>query len=134
MPRAVSREAGMLMAKAPGLSHPSTFFFQSPHEDYLKQRLSEVGIYFAPPKRIPDKRGIRRGRMLVTGYLCQRIIKNGRKKQTWWVCKCSCGRFEVRRGPTLGRVKPPNGEDMCESCKVVQHAAWRAAHPIDESL
>lgn len=66
-----------------------------------------------------DLRGIQWGRLTVVG-----LLAHSRSSNAAWVCRCACGRFEVRTAKAIRlRVNPDEG---CQQCDYVRHIRRRA--------
>ena len=59
-----------------------------------------------PPPQSEDLTGVKFGRFVVVGY----YAKGGK-----WVCKCSCGRYAIRR--TKAIFNKENTQDRCQYCR-----------------
>lgn len=60
------------------------------------------------PKNCEDLTGLTFGRFVVVGY----HGKGGK-----WVCRCSCGRYAVRRAKSI--FNKENTKDRCEYCRQI---------------
>lgn len=65
-----------------------------------------------PPKAAPDLVGMRRGQLTVIGY-------HGSKKSrgSQWVCRCDCGRYEIRLGSSIQKGIRDDLWDACYFCQ-----------------
>lgn len=73
------------------------------------------------PRGVPDLSGTVFGRMTVIRY-------HGRHKQgAAWLCRCTCGAYELRRGKVIR--EPPKPDYSCASCEYTKHLAWTALKP-----
>jgi len=79
------------------------------------------------PKSTHDLIGFKKGKLTVIGLLDKDKISITRtQKQGWWVVKCDCGIYEIRRRRSLLnlREKDPNGrQSMCQFCDAKQRRA-----------
>ena len=119
-----------------------------PGEHYERpKKLTVLCFDVMPPKREREDRnmptnemtqdltGFRRGRLLVVGYWGRQskpsIKKHGAgsggKRSQYWICRCLCGLFCVRRADRL--LKTTKSENlMCEACEYERHLQWVREH------
>lgn len=74
----------------------------------------------AIPLGVEDLRGRTFGRFTVLGV----YAKFNTKKQLRWVCRCSCGGFELRSMRTVLEPKDAR-EGMCARCAYLETVKWR---------
>lgn len=76
------------------------------------------------PKSTHDLTGLEKGKLTVIGLLDKDKISITRtQKQGWWVVKCDCGIYEIRRSRSLLGLKKTclNGkQSMCQFCDAKQ--------------
>ena len=77
---------------------------------------------------IKDRRGFVRGRMKVMAWS---HTVDSSPPSHYWLCRCLCGNYELRKGSTLG--KKIDAADKCEECKKTEHIQHVAQYdPISE--
>ncbi|WP_175224629.1 hypothetical protein [Achromobacter ruhlandii] len=64
-------------------------------------------------KRPENITGRRSGRLIAVGYF-GRKDKGGGAENQLWVCRCSCGKYCIRRALTIKR--PKDSDDCCKHC------------------
>lgn len=80
--------------------------------------------YFTGPKE-HDLTGRRCGRFIVIGFSLWR--SKDKHNASRWVCRCSCGRYELL---TTKTVKSAREENRCVECRKLRRLQWRHDNPI----
>lgn len=65
------------------------------------------------PSYIPDRQGFRSGRITVIKF--SHMSKSSKKKKYFWLVKCDCGTYEIRKHSFIGDQSCH--PDMCEQCR-----------------
>lgn len=66
------------------------------------------------PKGSPDIKGLRRGQMVAVGYY------GPSKEGARWLCRCDCGRYEVRIQKRHKAGAAAGSGDCCHHCRKVR--------------
>lgn len=85
----------------------------------LPYKISKDPIFSKPEHNLTGKVY---GRLSVIGL----YEEPGRKKKARYVCKCVCGRYELRLGNKL-RAGMTNDYLMCEECQITERLRKRAS-------
>jgi len=98
---------------------------------FIKGKKADEGV---KNKRF-DLTGLKFGQMTVVEYYggSNRYNKNGKSKYKTggarWVCRCSCGNYEVRKGKAIRKmVKGTRRREMCQECRElekIQHKEFK---------
>jgi hypothetical protein len=94
------------------------------HVDRVAKRVVMPGIHYdlpsktIPPTLVHSETPIPTvsfsGHNDLTGTKCGRMTVIGNNGKTRWVCRCACGRYELRKAKS---VLNPNNYDMCHACR-----------------
>ena len=125
----VNKTAKIVTSKASLLNRAVDLANPVNHQLAFKTRINEVLTRQNParmPRVIKDWTGTQLSRITVIAYSHSRW-KKGDGNTHYWVVRCACGEYEMRKHSSLNRSLAKQTEDMCEQCKKAEHLRYTAS-------
>lgn len=109
----VDRLASIVTSPTPKWAKPITSKRGS--QDDFREQISWVLRHpsVSAPSNVKDWTGVKLGRISVVAYSHARRLNDGDIRH-YWVVRCSCGEYEMRRSESLAKLSP---HQMCKKCE-----------------
>jgi hypothetical protein len=139
----VDKTAALVIQKASHIHRFNDTSLAHKQQECFKTRISEILAKLkipSIPSTIKNFTGKRYGRIEVIAYshLRVKMKKSGRDPIHYWVVRCDCGEYEMRRHTALNRKdRGERDNDECMHCKrldfLKRNAAYRAQMHLKNS-